>query len=954
MDPPNLTNQEDLQQCLSSEGIHIWGATQETLEEQALNELKLFVEENTINNKEINNGTLLEPISANTSFCEEQSIANSTHKLDFCITKDDESEISCSSNDSDTDYIPSEDEIKTVKVLKKPKVKRKSPCNPLKSVKVVDDALDENYNSRLQSYYEEQEQNLEELRVEDSKDYKKLKGGLKVPKKNWTRLYEYQKEGVFWLWELHQKPCGGLLGDEMGLGKTVQVITFLYALEYTRSPSKYCDYVGLGPTIIVCPTTVMHQWVRHFHEWAPEFQVAILHQSGSYQGQKSTLIKKIHKNKGILVTTYAGILKYKSNLRELSWHYFILDEGHKIRNPSTKVTMAVKEFQTPHKLMLTGSPMQNNLTELWSLFDFTNPGMLGDLATFNEHFATPILQGGFTNATPMQEVTALSVASTLKTIISPFLLRRMKQEVQDHIQLPHKTEQVLFCSLTDEQRQLYKEYLMSDQVNCILEKGVKSWKSDNFVKANILVAITNLRKICNHPDLFENETEDSFGSYKKSGKMIVVSALLKIWKKQGHRTLLFSQGRFMMRVFENFLNQQSYKFLKMDGSTSVSSRQKLIDSFNSDSSYDIFLLTTKVGGLGINLTGASRVIIYDPDWNPATDTQARERAWRIGQKKSVTIYRLLSAGTVEEKIYQRQVWKQLLSNKVLIDPNTNKFFKSSDLFDLFSLPDATNNKPETTNIFRESRVKIQEKLDEKKRATTTTKTQFQFSPDKVQAMRELAQKISKSLSGPSAPNKNAYQLELEEERQQKLQEREKLKLLTPQEIIEFNREKLLHVEKDEHNKLDDRVSTGTFEEALNESSKTSTVYNKVVKKIKFSQLRELKNKLKSPEEENSKKRKSSITDTSGKIDGELVEGLLKRETNKSSSKRQKLSKSDNQDNYILEHLFMKKGVSGALEHDVVLNGAKKPVTLKMRSCADEKALKSLEALKKSRLKNWKW
>lgn len=205
--------------------------------------------------------------------------------------------------------------------------------------------------------------------------------------------------------------------------------------------------------------------------------------------------------------------------------------------------------------------------------------------------------------------------------------------------------------------------------------------------------------------------------------MIVVSALLKIWKKQNHRVLLFTQSRAMILIFEEFLRQQGYKYLKMDGGTSVGSRQPLIDKFNQDNSYFVFLLTTRVGGLGVNLTGANRVIIYDPDWNPATDTQARERAWRIGQEKQVTIYRLLSAGTIEEKVfffwqkncdlinfffffqmYQRQVWKQLLSNKVLIDPKTQKFFKTSDLHDLFSLQEQTDSNPETANIFRNSRV----------------------------------------------------------------------------------------------------------------------------------------------------------------------------------------------------------------------------------------------------------
>lgn len=244
----------------------------------------------------------------------------------------------------------------------------------------------------------------------------------------------------------------------MGLGKTVQIIAFLQALQYSRIVSG--RFHGLGPTIIVCPATVIYQWVKHFHEWCPEFRVAVLHQSGTFQGHKSQLIKELHKSSGIIITSYLGILKFKGNLLEHNWHYIILDEGHKIRNPTTKISVALKQFRTPHRLMLTGSPMQNNLTELWSLFDFTNPGMLGNLNTFQEHFITPILRGGFANSTPMQEAAARSVATALKNVITPYFLRRTKNEVQHHISLPNKSEQVLFCSLTPEQRDLYKGFLM--------------------------------------------------------------------------------------------------------------------------------------------------------------------------------------------------------------------------------------------------------------------------------------------------------------------------------------------------------------------------------------------------------------------------------------------------------------------------------------------------------------
>ncbi|XP_066151496.1 DNA excision repair protein ERCC-6-like [Euwallacea fornicatus] len=930
MESTDNTNQEDLQ-TLTSEGIHIWSTTQEVLEDQALKELEILVEEK--------NKALTTPI-------ENEIVIQYVPSTSSTAIEEDSEDNSVVEN-SESDYIPSEEEVKKPE-RKKQKVKKKVSLR-----NITDDAVEANYKDRLNNYYKWLEQELQTLEQDiDKKDFKKLKGGLKVPLAAWERLYEYQKEGVYWLWELHQRTNGGLLGDEMGLGKTVQIIVFLLGLQYSGVISKFGHYRGVGASIIVCPATVVQQWVKHFHEWAPEFRVAVLHQSGSHQGPKAKLIKSINENRGILVTTYAGILKYKGNICEHHWHYLVLDEGHKIRNPSAKATIAVKEIRTPHRIMLTGSPMQNNLTELWSLFDFTNPGMLGNLPTFTEHFSQPILQGGFANASPMQEATALSVASTLKNVISPFLLRRMKNEVKEDIQLPNKSEQVLFCSLTEQQRLLYKDYLISEQVNNILGKGIKSFRSDNFIKANILMAVTSLRKICNHPDLFRDEDsveDSSYNYYKKSGKMIVVSALLKIWKKQGHRALLFSQGRLMMRIFEQFLNSHGYKYLKMDGTTSVRSRQGLIEKFNQDSSFDLFLLTTRVGGLGVNLIGANRVIIYDPDWNPATDSQARERAWRIGQRKSVIVYRLLCAGTVEEKIYQRQVWKQLLSNKVLIDPATNKFFKSSDLFDLFSLPDSPEAHPETTNIFRDSRVKLQEKIKEKSKSS-----EVEFSEDKIKAMKELAQRISKSIAA-AQPQKDPYREELEEERMAKLKERQKLKTLSPQQIIKYNKLKVANCEDDSSNKLDGQETRASFAEALDRGSNTAILYRKMIsKEIKQKDIKILKRKLHSVPETNNKSAKLAKTshhvDTSGLVDGEEVEGLVKREVRKPSS----LKSGNTQDNYILEHLFSKKGVSGALEHESVLNSGNKPHSLRDRSYADEKAMKALEALKKSRLKAWKW
>ena len=463
----------------------------------------------------------------------------------------------------------------------------------------------------------------------------------------------------------------------------------------------------------------MHQWVKEFHSWAPNFRIAVLHSSGSYAGtNKSKLIHTIaNTSGGILVTSYSGLRIYKESLNLYSWDYLILDEGHKIRNPHSEITQLVKEYSTCHRIILSGSPIQNNLQELWSLFDFIYPSKLGALPVFLEQFSVPITQGGYTNASKIQVQTAYKCACVLRETIGPYLLRRLKCDVK--INLPSKNEQVLFCKLTPTQEDFYTNFLRSEHVGKILTHSINSFAGLNFLK-----------KICNHPDIYTGDPSAliamrgnldpsaarplDYGAVRRSGKMKVLAELLKVWQNQGHRVLLFTQSRKMLYIFETYVTKMGYSHMKMDGTTAIASRQGLITRFNNDSSIFVFLLTTKVGGLGINLTGANRVIIYDPDWNPSTDIQARERSWRIGQTKSVTIYRLLTSGTIEEKMYQRQIFKTYLTNKILKDPKQSRFFKSNQLLDLFAYTPAHKN-TETGSIFASRNVEIT-KNDVKERA----------------------------------------------------------------------------------------------------------------------------------------------------------------------------------------------------------------------------------------------
>ncbi|CAN8003300.1 unnamed protein product [Ixodes hexagonus] len=540
---------------------------------------------------------------------------------------------------------------------------------------------------------------------------------LRVPAEIWNKLYRYQQTGVRWLWELHRQNTGGIVGDEMGLGKTIQTIAFFAGLHHSKLQTLGDSFEGLGPVVLICPTTVMHQWVREFHRWYPPIRVAILHDSGSFAGSKETLVKQVNRDRGVLVTSYAGVSKLSPILLKHEWHYVVLDEGHKIRNPDAQTTLACKQFRTPHRIILSGSPIQNNLRELWSLFDFVFPGKLGTLPVFMQEFAVPITQGGYSNASDVQVQTAYKCASVLRDTIKPYLLRRMKDDVQCNIQLPKKNEQVLFCRLTDHQRDLYRQYLDTPEIASILVGRLQ-----------VFVGLINLRKICNHPDLFDGgpkvfkdtdlstlSAEMRYGFPGRSGKMAVVESLLKLWKKQGHRVLLFTQSRQMLLILEKFVQDQGYKYMVMTGSTPIASRQPAINKFNADTSVFVFLLTTRVGGLGVNLTGADRVVIYDPDWNPSTDTQARERAWRIGQLRDVTIYRLLTAGTIEEKIYHRQIFKQFLTNRVLKDPKQRRFFKTNDLHELFCLADdAKQKRTETSAIFAGTGSDVRPKVKEPK------------------------------------------------------------------------------------------------------------------------------------------------------------------------------------------------------------------------------------------------
>ena len=543
-------------------------------------------------------------------------------------------------------------------------------------------------------------------------DVKDFGDGFSVPLWVHKRLYGYQRVGVQWLWELHKHESGGILGDEMGLGKTVTVATYLASL--------FSSGRITAPVLVVCPATLMTQWAHEFHAWCAPVRVVILHGSGTAGARAYDLVRRPRAFEAlgatVFLTTYEGVRIHQATLTRRLWSYVVLDEGHKIKNPDSMVTLACKNFKTPHRLIMSGTPIQNSLRELWSLFDFVKPHLLGTLPVFYTYFIRPISAGSFANASGTQAQVAFNASSALHHAIDPYLLRRVKRDVLP--QLPRKREEVLLCALTKEQAALYRSFLRGAWMEKI-EQG----------KLNMLFGVDVLRKICNHPDLVLHPQKAGAGrewvaalqkrivataqaavksssasdALFRSGKLRVTRQLLRLWDRTGHKALLFCQTRQMLNIVEASVSSLGIQYLRMDGMTSMKARPALISRFNADPAVKIFLLTTKVGGLGVNLTAADRVIIYDPDWNPAVDEQARERVLRIGQKKEVCIYRLLTAGTIEEKVYHRQLFKQSLQNSVLNDVRQKRLFREEFLKQLFSFnPDVDKKKnlPDTAKIFQ--------------------------------------------------------------------------------------------------------------------------------------------------------------------------------------------------------------------------------------------------------------
>ncbi|KAI4369630.1 hypothetical protein MLD38_018052 [Melastoma candidum] len=459
-------------------------------------------------------------------------------------------------------------------------------------------------------------------------------------------LRSYQLEGLQWMLSLFNNNLNGILADEMGLGKTIQTISLIAYLMENKGV--------MGPHLIVAPKAVLPNWINEFSTWAPSISVVL------YDGrldERKVMMKELS-GEGkfhVLITHYSLIMKDKNFLKKIPWDYLIIDEGHRLKNSECSLAQTlVHGFQTQRRLLLTGTPIQNSLQELWSLLNFLLPNIFNSVQNFEEWFNAPFADRVDVSLSDEEE---LLIINRLHHVIRPFILRRKKDEVEKF--LPSKSQVILKCDLSAWQKVYYQQ--VTDVGRVGLDTG--SGKSKSLQNLTM-----QLRKCCNHPYLFVAEYDiwrkDEI--IRASGKFELLDRLLpKLWRA-GHRVLLFSQMTRLMDILEIYLQLHDFKYLRLDGSTKTEERGTLLKQFNAPNSpYFMFLLSTRAGGLGLNLQTADTVIIFDSDWNPQMDQQAEDRAHRIGQKKEVRVFVLVSVGSIEEVILERAKQKMGIDAKVI-------------------------------------------------------------------------------------------------------------------------------------------------------------------------------------------------------------------------------------------------------------------------------------------------
>ncbi|KAI1144110.1 chromatin remodeling complex SWI/SNF, component SWI2 and related ATPase [Hypoxylon sp. FL0543] len=469
-------------------------------------------------------------------------------------------------------------------------------------------------------------------------------------------LKEYQLKGLQWMLSLYNNNLNGILADEMGLGKTIQTISLItYLIERKQQQ---------GPYLVIVPLSTLTNWNMEFEKWAPSVSRIV------YKGPPNTRKQqqeKIRQGKfQVLLTTYEYIIKDRPILSKIKWFHMIIDEGHRMKNTNSKLSATISQYySTRFRLILTGTPLQNNLGELWAMLNFVLPNIFKSVKTFDEWFNTPFANTGGQDKMELNEEEQILVIRRLHKVLRPFLLRRLKKDVEKD--LPDKTEKVIKCKFSALQSRLYKQMVTHQKIAVSDGKGGKTGTR------GLSNMIMQLRKLCNHPFVFdevENQMNPTNTSndllWRTAGKFELLDRILPKYKATGHRVLMFFQMTAIMDIMEDFLRFRGIKYLRLDGTTKSEDRSDLLKTFNApDSEYFMFLLSTRAGGLGLNLQTADTVIIYDSDWNPHQDLQAQDRAHRIGQKNEVRILRLISSNSVEEKILERARFKLDMDGKVI-------------------------------------------------------------------------------------------------------------------------------------------------------------------------------------------------------------------------------------------------------------------------------------------------
>ena len=459
-----------------------------------------------------------------------------------------------------------------------------------------------------------------------------------VPRALNAELRPYQKEGFKWINEITDLGFGGVLADDMGLGKTLQIIAFLLSQKKSKS-------------IVVVPTSVIYNWMDEFEKFAPSIRIGLVHGSKSKRDkvlrdfkrglgikiEEENLKEKSYEKYDVLLTTYGTLKNDEKAYENLSFDYCIIDEAQNIKNPVAQATLSVKNIKSRCNIALTGTPIENNLMELWSIFDFVMPGYLFTKERFRERF-----------------ILDESNLSELKSLITPFILRRLKEDVLS--ELPEKLEKKYLVEMKGKQKQLYSFYVKA--IKNQLNENKSSEKSGRD-KINLFAYLTKLREICLDPSLV---VPDYTGG---SSKLTVIKEIVKDASESGKKILLFSQFTSVLQKIEEDFKKEDISYLYLDGGTSAKDRVERVKKFNEDSNIKVFLISLKAGGVGLNLTSASVVIHFDPWWNPAVEDQATDRAHRFGQENKVEVIKLVAKDTIEEKIVLMQEDKRELIQSLM-------------------------------------------------------------------------------------------------------------------------------------------------------------------------------------------------------------------------------------------------------------------------------------------------